>query len=222
MKSSFSISNCIADVVVIIFPVGSVTVRGAIVCTVAGNCAANLWLINDCVAPMSSIAGTANPWVYTDRDKRPHCICTLLSNGLSTFPAYLMSASCISFPAPSYCLCPYYWTFLFYYWVLASNWVFFYYAGAFVIFPDSTWQYIPFFCNHSTSVLVVGSCFVHYSFVLVLEISRRAWMVIASEIRTVRFLPTSARLSWLCSGMHQSSLTLVPLQSLSVVASGRI
>ena len=61
MKSSISISNWIADVVVIVFPVGNVTVRGAIVYTVAGSCAANLWLTNDHVAPMSSMAGTANP-----------------------------------------------------------------------------------------------------------------------------------------------------------------
>ena len=222
MKSSISIYNWIADVVVIVFPVGNITVKGDVVCTVAGNCAANLRLTNDRVAPMSSIAGTANPWVYTDRYKKPHCVCTLLSNGLSTFPACLMSAGCISFPAPSHCSCLYYWTSLYYYWALASNWVFFYYAGAFVLFPDSAWRYVPFFRNYSTSVLVVGSCFVHYSFVLVVEISRRAWMVVASEIRTVRFLPTSAQLSWLRLRMHQSSLTLVPLQIPSVVASGRI
>ena len=166
MKSSISISNWIADVVVIVFPVGNITVRGAVVCTVAGNCAANLRLTNDRIAPVSSMAGIANPWVYTDRYKRPCCICILLSNGLSTFPTYLISASCVSFPAPSHCSCPYYWTLLFYYWVLASNWVFFYYAGAFVIFPDSTWRYVPFFHNYSTSVLVVGLCFVHYSSVL--------------------------------------------------------
>ena len=222
MKSSISISNWIADVVVIVFPVGNITVRGVVVYTVAGSCAANLWLTNDRIAPMSSMAGTANPWVYTDRYKRPRCICTLLSNGLSTFPAYLISTGCISFPAPSRCSCPYYWTSLFYYWVLASSWVFFYCAGAFVIFPDSTWWYVPFFRNYSTSVLVVGLCFVHYSFILVLEISGRAWMVVASEIRTVHFLPTSAPLSWLRLGMHQSLLTLMPLQILSVVASGHI
>ena len=222
MNLSISISNWIADVVVIVFPVGNVTVRGDIVYTVAGNCAANLRLTNDRIAPVSSMAGTENPWVYTDRYKRPCCICMLLSNGLSTFPAYLMSAGCISFPAPLHCSCPYYCTLLFYYWVLASSWVFFYCAGAFVIFPDSTWRYVPFFHNYSTSVFVFGSCFVHYSFILMLEISRRAWMVIVSEIRTVRFLPTSVQLSWLCLGMHQSLLTLVPLQILSVVASGHI
>ena len=70
------------------------------------------------------------------------------------FPLTLYPPSCISFPAPSHCLCPYYWTLLFYYWVLASNWVFFYYAGAFVIFLDSTWWYVPFFHNYSTLVLV--------------------------------------------------------------------
>ena len=215
-------SNWIADVVAIVFPVGNVTVRGVVVYTVAGSCAANLWLTNDRVAPVSSMAGTANPWVYTDRYKRPCCVCMLLSNGLSTFPAYLMSTNCISFPAPSRCLCPYYWTSLFYYWVLASSWVFFCCDGAFVMFPDSTWRYVPFFRSYSTSVLIVGLCFVHYSFILVLEISGRAWMVATSEIRTVHFLPTSAWLSWLRSGMHQSSLTLVPLQILSVMASGHI
>ena len=197
MKSSISISNWIADVVVIISPVGNVTIRGVVVYTVAGSCAANLWLMNDHIAPMSSIAGTANPWVYTDRYKRPHCICVLLSNSLSTFPAYLMSTGCISFPAPSHCLCPYYWTSLFYYWVLASSWVFFYWTGASVIFPDSTWRCVPFLCNYSTSVLMVGLCFVHYSFILVLEIYGRAWMFVASEIHTVHFLPTSVQVSWL-------------------------
>ena len=61
MKSSISISNWIADVVVIVFPVGNVTIRGAIVYNVAGSCAANLQLTNDCIAPVSSMAGTANP-----------------------------------------------------------------------------------------------------------------------------------------------------------------
>ena len=46
---------------VIIFPVGKVTVRGVAVYTIAGSFAANLWLMNDCIAPVSSIAGTANP-----------------------------------------------------------------------------------------------------------------------------------------------------------------
>ena len=55
-----------------------------------------------------------------------------------------------------------------------------------------------------------------------LEISGRAWMVVASEICTVHFLPTSVQLLWLCLGMHQLLLTLVPLQDLSVVASGCI
>ena len=89
-------SNWMADIVVIVFPVGNITIRSIVVYTVAGSCAANLWLTNDHVASMSSMAGTANPWVYTDRYKRPCCICALLSNGLSTFPAYLMSAGCMS------------------------------------------------------------------------------------------------------------------------------
>ena len=46
---------------VIVFPLGNLTIRGAIVYTIASSFVANLWLINDCIAPMSSIAGTANP-----------------------------------------------------------------------------------------------------------------------------------------------------------------
>ena len=60
MKSSISISNWIANVVVIVFPVGNITVRGAVVYTVAGSCAANLQLTNDRATPVSSMAGTAN------------------------------------------------------------------------------------------------------------------------------------------------------------------
>ena len=97
-----------ADVAVIIFPVGNVTVSGVVVYTLAGSFAANLRLTNDHIVPISSIAGTANPWVYTDKYKRPHCICTLLNDGLSTFPTYLTAAGCISFLAPSLNLCLHY------------------------------------------------------------------------------------------------------------------
>ena len=68
------------------FLVGNITIRGVIVHTIAGSFVANLWLMNDHIAPVSSIAGTANPWMYTDKYKRPHWICTLLSDGLSTLP----------------------------------------------------------------------------------------------------------------------------------------
>ena len=93
---------------VIVFLVGNITVSGVMVYTIAGSFAANLRLTNDCIAPVSSIVGMANPWVYTDKHKRPRCICMLLNDGLSIFPVYLTSASCISFPAPSLCLYPYY------------------------------------------------------------------------------------------------------------------
>ena len=106
MKSSKSISNWIADVVVILCPVGNITVSGIMVYTIAGSFAANLQLTNDCIAPVSSITSTVNPWVYTAKYNRSHCICMLLSDGFSTFPTYLTSASCISFPDPSLCFMP--------------------------------------------------------------------------------------------------------------------
>ena len=64
---------------IIVFPIGNVTVSGIMVYTIAGSFAANLRLTNDHVAPVSSIAGTANPWVWTDRYNRPHCVCILLN-----------------------------------------------------------------------------------------------------------------------------------------------
>ena len=45
---------------VIVFLVGNITIRGGIVYTIAGSFVANLWLTNDRIAPMSSIAGTEN------------------------------------------------------------------------------------------------------------------------------------------------------------------
>ena len=83
-------------------------VRGVMVCMVAGSFAANLQLMNNHVAPVSSIIGTANPWVWMDKHNRPCYICTILNYELATFPACLTSASCISFPAPSLSLCQYY------------------------------------------------------------------------------------------------------------------
>ena len=47
----------------IVFPIGNITVRGVMVCIIAGSFAANLQLTNDRVVPVSSIAGTTNPWV---------------------------------------------------------------------------------------------------------------------------------------------------------------
>ena len=93
---------------IIVFLVGNVTVSGVVIYTIAGSFAANLQLMNDRIAPVSSIAGTANPWVYTDKYNRPHCICMLLIDDFSTFPTYLTSTGCISFPAPSLGLYPYY------------------------------------------------------------------------------------------------------------------
>ena len=92
----------------IVFPVGNVMVRGVVVYAIAGSLAANLQLTNNHVVPVSSIAGTANPRVWTDKYNRLHCICTLLSYELSTFPTYLTSAGYVSFPVPSQSSSQYY------------------------------------------------------------------------------------------------------------------
>ena len=91
---------------IIVFPVGNITVSGVMVYTIAGSFAANFQLTNDHIAPVSSIAGAANPWVYTDKYNRPCCICMLLNDDLSTFPTYLMSTGCIS-SLILLCICAY-------------------------------------------------------------------------------------------------------------------
>ena len=48
---------------VIVFPLGNVTVSGVMVYTIAVSFAANLQLMTDHIAPVSQIAGIANPWV---------------------------------------------------------------------------------------------------------------------------------------------------------------
>ena len=96
-----NISNCIADVVTNAFPIGNATVKGILVCMVAGSFAASLQLTNDRMVPVSSIVGTENPWALIDNYNKPYCILTLLNCGSSTFPAYLLSASYISVPASS-------------------------------------------------------------------------------------------------------------------------
>ena len=48
---------------IIVFPIGNVTVRGVVVCMVAGSFAAILKLTNDCMVLVANIADTANPWV---------------------------------------------------------------------------------------------------------------------------------------------------------------
>ena len=52
-----------ANVATNIFPVGNITVKGVVVCMVAGSFAASSQLTNDCMAPMYNNAGTTNPWV---------------------------------------------------------------------------------------------------------------------------------------------------------------
>ena len=64
---------------IIVFPIGNVTVSGIMVYIIAGSFAASLQLTNAHIAPVSSIAGTANPWVWMDRYNRPCCNCILLN-----------------------------------------------------------------------------------------------------------------------------------------------
>ena len=85
-------------------PIKTLTIAYAIV----GSFATNLQYTNICMAPVSSIIGTANPLVWMDKYNRPHCDCTLLSYELSTFPAYLLSASYVNLPVLSQSSCQYY------------------------------------------------------------------------------------------------------------------
>ena len=53
-------SNCLVNVATNVFPVGNITVKGVVVCTVVGSFSASLQLTNDYVVPVSNIAGTEN------------------------------------------------------------------------------------------------------------------------------------------------------------------
>ena len=60
-----------ADVATNAFPVGNVTVKGILGCTVAGSFSARLRLTNGHMAPVSNMADTENPWVWTGKYNRP-------------------------------------------------------------------------------------------------------------------------------------------------------
>ena len=60
MKVSISMSNYIAIVATNVFPIGNATIKGIMVCMVAGSFSTNLWLTNDHVAPTSNIAEIVN------------------------------------------------------------------------------------------------------------------------------------------------------------------
>ena len=148
-------SSCIADVATIVFSIGNVTVRSIVVCTVAGSFAASLQLTNNCMAPVSNIAAIVNPWVWTNKYNGLHCTFTLLNYGSSTFPAYLMPTSYISFPAPSWGSCRYYFTLPSYYLMVASSRVFascvVAYMGFWTIF--SNMSYLPTIITHWSLLL---------------------------------------------------------------------
>ena len=81
MKPSIRKSKFIAAVPTNIFPLCSVGVSGFIICMLAGRFSASLQLTNDYVAPVSSIADTANLRVFSSQYKKPYCILMLLSSG---------------------------------------------------------------------------------------------------------------------------------------------
>ena len=60
IKLSINMSNCIANVATIVFPIGNIMVKDIVVCMVADSFAAGLWLTNICMAPVSNIAATMN------------------------------------------------------------------------------------------------------------------------------------------------------------------
>ena len=56
-------SNCISNVATSAFPIDNVTVKGVVVYIVASSKVASIQLTNNCMIPVSNIAGTLNPWV---------------------------------------------------------------------------------------------------------------------------------------------------------------
>ena len=148
-------SNYASKVATNIFPIGIVMVRSIVVCMVAGSFSASLWLINDCMAPLSKIANTANLRVLVSKNKRLCCILMLLKSGWPTFPTYLMSASYVSFPVPSPGSCPAYSASSSYCWDVASSILFSCLTRTYMVDPDNIWLYFQSSCNSSISVLTV-------------------------------------------------------------------
>ena len=138
------------------FPVGNVTVSGIMVYTMAGSFAANLWLTNDCIVPVSSISGTV----------QIHGCILINTIGHVAFVCYLMMV-CQPFPltldppAASVSLllllvCAHITelhSFITRWWLLVRSFICC--VVAFVMLWGSTWRCVPFFCNCSTSVLIV-------------------------------------------------------------------
>ena len=58
-------SNYMSNVATSVFPVGNITVKGIMGCTVAGSFSASFQLTNDCITPVFNMAGTLNLWVST-------------------------------------------------------------------------------------------------------------------------------------------------------------
>ena len=62
----------------IVLSIGNNIDSGVTSCMVIGNYLASYQLMNDCIAPVSSIAGTANPCVPIGSYKRPYYILIML------------------------------------------------------------------------------------------------------------------------------------------------
>ena len=125
------------DMATSVFPVGSIMLKGIMGCTVAASFSASLQLTNNYIAPVSNIADTVNPWLWIGLYKRPCWVSMLLNYGYSTFPAYLVTASYVNFPAPSPSLCLDYLASPFYYWTLASSKVLACCAKAYMVHVDN-------------------------------------------------------------------------------------
>ena len=137
MKLSIGISNYISEVATNVFPIGKITVRGIMVCTIAGRFFASLQLTNNCVEPVSSIADITNPWILIGKYKRLYCILILLNSGWPTFPTYLMSTGYISIPVLSPGSCLGYSALPSYYWDIASCPLFTYCTRTYMVDPDN-------------------------------------------------------------------------------------
>ena len=101
----------------------------------------------------------------------------------------------IIFPSLSLVLCLYYPAWPYYYYAGAFSKTFAYFAKAFVVHQDNTWQCVQISHNFNTSDLAIDNFFIDYSPVLMVETSRRVGRVVEARNHTRYFIPALSQLS---------------------------
>ena len=116
---------------------------------VVSSSSASQLLINDCIAPISSMADSSDLCIPIGKYKRPCFIFNALSFDQSKFPTYFISTRQTGFPALNPCSYPYCLFQLVYFYALASNTVFTCYTKAYIVHLGITQPHVQLFYSYS-------------------------------------------------------------------------